>query len=257
MSRASRLLYSQERIGHEAASQGDVIAECTDGIPMGWLFCFGGRNFWAPDDLVADRGGTAAERNRFETPLEVADARLAQALDGLRGEPHMWVWFAPVDLLHRRIQARGKRGYLRLDATWAFEGGRNTEAINSVPAFVENYVNRVTTGILHDLELIGKPLRAISPFVPICRPEDRKAFEKAKAYRDREGVHRAAALVAGTPARDHEIWNAGIERTVAPEFAALDDLPPYPELPAVAPGTGKPATDRGLMGKLKSMMGRE
>ncbi len=258
MSRVSRLLYSAGRSGHEASVEAETIAECEDGIPMGWLFCFGGRNFGNPDDQVADRGGKAAERNRFETPLDVGEARLAQALDGLRASPHLWVWFAPVELLHRRIQARGKRGFLRLDATWAFQGGANLETMNNVPAFVENYINRVNSGIVHDLELFSKPLLEISPFVPVCRPDDRRTFDKAKAYRNRQGVHRIAALVTGSPVLDPELWNTRLEQHIAPEMTKPDELPPYPESPVPA-DDGKqkqPAPERGLLGKLKSMIGR-
>lgn len=250
MARSSRLMFAAERSGH-ASHAGEAICECEDGIPLGWLMCFGGRNFWAPDDMVADRGGTAAERDRFETPLEVADARMAQAIDGLRGCPHLWVWLAPVQVLHRRVQSRGKRGFLRLDAGWAFAGAGG-ELMNSLPSYVENYVNMAVASRPADIARIAAPIEKISPFVPVCRPDDRKRFEKAAAYRTETDVRRVAALIVGTPAGDRDAWRARVEQIAGPEFARLASLPPYPAMP-----DAPPAEQSSFMARLKGLVGRK
>jgi len=250
VARTSRLLFAHERSG-DSARGGDVVFECEDGIPLGWLLCFGGRNFWNPDDQVADRGGTAAQRDRFETPLDVADARLSQAIDVLRGCPHLWVWLAPVDPFLRRLQSRGKRGFLRLEAPWA-----DAALLNSLPAYVENYVNLVVASRLADIARVAAPIEKVSPFVPVCHSDDRKRFDRSPAYRNQADLRRVAALVVGLPADDAETWHARLDLVAAPAYARLANLPPYPAAPRAATA-GAPTETSSFMARLKNLVGKK
>ncbi|MEQ8819330.1 MAG: hypothetical protein RLY93_03740 [Sumerlaeia bacterium] len=254
MSREARLLHSTNRFGNEAPdADAEVLFFCEDGIPLSWFLCFGGRNVWELDEKVEERGGTSADRNRFETPLEVAEGRLAHAIEGLSETPHLWVWYASLELLRRRIIARGRKGFLRLDANWAFQSGEQRESITTLPALMENMVNQTSNGQFQHIGTLLKPAEGFAPFVPLCAPEDKKRFEKAKAYRSLAGSDRATALMTGLPPDSADRYLERAREIHGPEFAKLGQLGPYPG----GAGSGGGEGGGGLMGKLKGMFGRK
>lgn len=239
--RPAQLVYTHVLANKDTSQAITVVAESADGIPMGWLLCFGGRNFWEPDDHVSDRGGQSAERSRFETPLDVAEARLRTAIDSVRGVPHLWVWFASLELLHRRVLARGKRGFLQLRAPWALGDAALHAKANEALAWAENYVNLASNDRAGDVGGKLGPMPELCPFVPRCVADDAKQFEKLTLYHDLAPAVRAAALVGGLPAGDPSKFAALVEQQYAPTFATLHNLAPYPKPTPTPPSASKTA----------------
>lgn len=231
MTRPARLIFLANPKTEEGGEHGEVLAQCEDGIPMGWIFLFGGRNYWEPDDHV--RAGAASERSRFETPLEVAEARLTNALSSLSASPHLWVWFASLEILRRVLKAKGQKGYLRLDAPWAFDSEKKREKTMAVPAYAENYVNMVNADHVENVPQYVSPLEKLCPFVPRCMPDDAKRAREAGArYKALPEPARAAALLMGVPPEDTAHFVQRVESAYAAEYAKLATLPKYPDVKA-------------------------
>lgn len=242
--RTAQLIYTHVLANKDVSQAMTVVSESADGIPLGWILCFGGRNFWEPDDHVSDRGGQSSERSRYETPLEVAEARLRTALDSLRGCPHMWVWFASLELLHRRLLARGKKGFLQLRAPWALRDAALQARANEAVAWAENYINLVSNDRPADVQGKLGPLPELCPFVPRCTADDHRHFERVAIYADLAPAARAASLIGGLPPGDPAKFIALIDQQYAPTFATITALPPYPKPtppPASAPAVPKHA----------------
>lgn len=257
MSRASQLLYMP---GHhaEGEAEADLLGTCEDGIPVGWMLCFGGRNFWEPDDKVVDRGGTSATRDRFTTPLEVADARLLNAIEVLKASEHLWVWFAALELLRRRLVAKGRRGFVHLDAPWALRKDAVRERLTRVTAYAENYVNYVAADREGQVHQYAAAIEEFCPFVPHCTEEDAKRFRKVRSHAGLDEAERAAALIAGMP-RDPEHFRAAVANHYAPVFARIGELPPYPQpvaAPAITPLPIKDKESAGLLARLRQKLRR-
>ena len=247
MSKPARLIFSLQRFQAEAPAENvDVVAECPTGIPIAWIFCFGGRNIWEPDDQIKDRGGSSALRNRYETMAEVAEARLGNAVDALQGSPHLWVWLCSVEVLRRRLANRGKKGFLRVDANWAFKEEKSREKAVILTAQAENIVNLILMSRVREISSVMSGFDSFCPFVPHLEEKDRKRFAKAKGFEQVQGARRAAARVAGMPPRDQDRFLQQVDEVCAPEFEKLGTLPPYPMATAADAGEGLLARVKGL-----------
>lgn len=272
MARRSTLVHLPN-VSHHAEDGGDRVelSECPDGIPVGWVLLFGGRNYWEPDETVADRGGAAGERSRFETPVEVAEARLTNAMTTLRAAEHLWVWFAALEILRLQIKTRGKGGVLRLEAPWALDGEERRNKTLRTTAYAENYVNMVGVGQIENVPQYVAPLDKICPFVPYCRPDDAKRARKAGGiFGNLDEAAQAAALIVGAPSADLDKFRRRVASVFEPEYAKLPSLPPYPEVKerlsyssAVVPKNAIPGPEeadpekpKGLIARLKRMVGR-
>ncbi|MCB2154707.1 hypothetical protein KQI84_07445 [bacterium] len=252
MSKPARLLFSLQRFQAEApTSNVDVIAECPTGIPIGWIFCFGGRNIWEPDDHIEDRGGSSALRNRYETPVEVAEARMSNVVGAVQSSPHLWVWLSSLQLLQRRLSNRGKKGFIRVDANWAFKQEKSREKIVILTAQAENIVNLILMGRIREVPNVLPSFDPFCPFVPHIEEKDAKRFAKAKGFENLDGARRAAALTVGLPPRDQERFLTQVDEVCQPEYEKLSSLPPYP---MAAPATK--VDDDGLLGKVKGLFRR-
>jgi hypothetical protein len=264
MARESRLLYLPRPTGGDTVEPGEVLSVSLEGIPMGWVFLFGGRNYWEPDEQVGERGGAASERQRFETPLEVADARLLNAMSSLRDSPHLWVWFASMEILRRRLKSKAKAGFLQLDAAWAFETPEIAAKTSQTPAYAENYVNMVNINRIENIPQYVSPLERICPFVPYCHPDDRKrARMAAKKLGDMSEAAAAAALLIGLPGDNPALFLERVTAFYEAEFRKIESLPPYPAVKArlsLSSDTVRrpdiPPADGGLLSRLKRLVGR-
>ncbi|MDK2973359.1 MAG: hypothetical protein PWP23_3114 [Candidatus Sumerlaeota bacterium] len=275
MARPSRLLYLTTALHQQGgAESGDEVCSCPDGIPLGWVMLFGGRNYWEPDEQVAARGGAVGDRTRFETPIEVAEARLTNAISSLRSSEHLWVWFAALEILRLRIKGKGKTGVLRLEAPWALDNATHRDKTSRATAFAENYVNMVSVDRIENIPQYVAPLDKICPFVPYCKPDDHARFRKAAGiFKEYGEPAQAAALLVGIPQSDHDKFLRRVTSVYEPEFTKIPNLPPYPEVKArmsysstavqkniplnddskAAPSAEKP---KGLIGRLKRIVGR-
>ncbi len=229
MARPSRLLYLKSNTDNW--ENADVVMISEDKIPVGWILCFGGRNFCEPDDHVEDRGGASGSRNRFQTPLEVAEARLMNSISGLETCRHIWVWYAALRLLHRRVQARGKKGLLRIDANWAFAKPKQRERMNQAPALAENIVHLASTNKPWRIATAAHTLDAFCPYIPKCNDSDLKAFQKTKGYKGLDDPCRAAALMVGTPPDNPDRFIEAAHEIYQPEFEKLSTISIYPSPP--------------------------
>jgi hypothetical protein len=210
---------------------------------------------------VNDRGGAMGERDQFETPLEVAEARLRQALDAVSDYDPIWVWFAGLELLHRRLLARGSRGFLHIEAAWMISDApfRST-AVQAIP-YAENLVNLVSTNRGGEIVRAVGPLEQVCPFVPYGRFEDRARFATLRKHSQAPPAVEAITLLAGTPPGDvskfhkHALDHYGetfsrIETLRYPSFADAKRLSGTQSRPSASPGGG------GLLGRLKGMLGK-
>lgn len=250
MSRPARLIYmlNPPAEGAEPATS-EVLATSEQGIPIGWIMCFGGRNFWEPDDKVIDRGGTSANRDRYQTPLEVADARLINAIEVFRADPHLWVWFAALEIHRRRLIARGKNGFIRLEAPWAFATEKMRNQMHQALPQAENYVNYASTDRHALFQSTAAVFDEICPFVPHWEEGDERRFRKAKACAGLDDAVRAAAMIVGLPGNDPGAFPRTVETQYKQEFLKLGSLPPYPKPAKIEKPAQKP---RGLFARLRS-----
>lgn len=203
-------------------------------------------------------------RDRFETPIEVAEARLTNAINVFEYNPHLWVWMASLQLLRSRLVAKGKKGFIRLDAVWAFEKPEQRQNMNRITAYAENFVNLVSTERFAQLSTIMEPLDMVAPFMPRCEPADAKHFRKAaRLYPDYDEATAAAALLIGVPLPNKERFPQQVASRYQEEFAKLKSLPPYPSVQAPGAGASQspkssPAeaeSARGLLARLKGLVG--
>ncbi|MBI5154430.1 hypothetical protein HZA57_04250 [Candidatus Poribacteria bacterium] len=256
MAREARLIYIQERWRATAPEKAEVVAESADGIPVGWIFLFGGRNVWEPDDKVEDRGGSSADRNRYESSMEVADARLSGTIDALRECPHLWGWMASMAIFHRRLRARGMKGFVRLDANWAFHNEQSRERINNCIAYVENAVNLIISARLPLISKTLAPLEEFCPFVPRYDAADLKRFKGAKPHRGLEGAPRAAALVVGLPPTQEDRFLALVKEECGSAFEGLERLG-APSAPAAAVKVSSPESEpQGVLARIRGLLRR-
>lgn len=244
MPRPSRLLFQRES-SHEGAEppEPEVVSTSEEGLPLGWVFCFGGRNYHDPEDVIVARYGTAAARDPLATPIDVAEARLGNAITVLEENEHLWPWFASLTLLRQRLAARSGRGVLRIEAPWLESTSAEYKAIGSLG---ENYVNCTTASRLDPLPRLARELGRVCPFVPACQPGDLKAFHKVAGKK--AGAVDAAERIVGLPGYKPERFAEIAEKHCAPAFALLGNLPPYPKPQTSAQAGAGGANAKGARG---------
>jgi hypothetical protein len=261
MPRPAQLIYTGKLAHQDSTQQRIIIANCEDGVPLGWILCFGGRNYWEPGDHVDDRGGAMGERDRFETPLEVAEARLRQALDAVSDYEPIWVWFAGLELLHRRLLARGQRGFLHIEAAWMISDPHfRSTAIQAIP-YAENLVNLVSTNRGGEIVRAVAPLEQVCPFVPHGRFEDRARFAALRGKSPLPPAVEAVTLLAGTPPGDVQKFHKHALDHYGETFSRIETLryPAFPEAKRLSGTQARPATGPkrgGFLGRLKGMLGK-
>lgn len=265
MTRISRLCFADGRSdpSQPLREEGELLYSCPDGVPVLWVFAFGGRNVWNPGDDVQARGGAVGQRLRFETPVEVALTRLEQAEDALRPLDSVWPWYAAVPMFRRKLSLKPKTGFLRLHAPWV-ETLPESEAFawKSATAFAENFVNFHAAGQPWQAMESLRRLRSFCPFLAEGHGEDWKAFEACV----RRGAPREvelALLTLGEPDQ-RDIFEAGARRDIAPALDALERAPrlPRPVPPAAAasassaPAPSGDGASGGVLAKLTGLFRR-
>ncbi|MCC5875026.1 MAG: hypothetical protein JJU11_02290 [Candidatus Sumerlaeia bacterium] len=263
MNRPSRLMYSDERteLRQSQTDVGDVLYSCNLGVPVTWLFSFGGRNLWNPGDTVKDRGGQVGKRNPYETPVEVAMTRLEHVEAALSDSPYIWPWLSTIPILRRRLSMKKKTGYIRVVAPWVIGLKElQIERWAAATAFSENAVNLLSAS--RRVEGI-RSLREVAPFCPFV-PDghlgDKEEFNRIKEAAKESFEYRVALLTLGTPS-ESEAFMAGIERDVIPAFQKYDKLPEIEPVPGTKEKERLPggrATDSffGRVGKIFDRLGR-
>ncbi len=209
----------------------EVLFESPEGIPLLWFLAFGTRNNWVPDQSVKERGGAAAERNRFESSVEDSQYRLEEAESVLREQPRVWPFFAPVSILRRKVSARPKSGVLRLAAPWATHDPETGARLRGSIAFAENAVNLFAQERFHEASAMLDHLSAFCPAVYDGLVEGPRSVATAR-YDHLEPELRIAFAMLG----ENEGENEGIARLareiVPPALEAWRALPPPPPPPA-------------------------
>ena len=261
MPRPARLLYSRLHPETHGCGAPELVASSEDGLPFLWMVLFGGRNFWEPDDAMEARGGAAARRNRWITPLEVAEARIVNAASALEACDSTRPYTASARVLARRVASIGRKGFVHVEAAWMGAGDLPAERLATLLALVENYVNFADVGQREALPALAQAIEAACPFVPRADGSDLQRLLACKAGRAHEGARRAAVLMCGMPAPEHEaMFFEGVDAAGAvfgeAEEAGRRDAARAERLARVA---GAPAleTPSTLLSRLRSMISRK
>jgi hypothetical protein len=261
MARPAQLVYTGKLAHQDSTQQRVVIAHSDDGLPLGWVLLFGGRNYWEPGDHVDDRGGATGVRDSFETPLEVAEARLRQALDAVSDYEPMWVWFAGLEMLHRRLQARGPHGFLHVEAAWMISDPSFRRVAGQAIPYAENLVNLVSHNRGSEIVRALGPLEQVCPFVPHGRIEDRARFARMKKVTEKDPAVLAVTLMGGVPPGDPSRFERLVADQYGELFSHLETLR-YPVFPESKLGISGSSTtihkevQSGLFGKLRGLFSR-
>ena len=236
MNRSSYLVYRDARTDLETSQSldGDVLYRSEHGVPLLWIFAFGGRNIWNPGDDVHARGGVVGKRNPYETSIEVASTRLEQALQVLPSAPYMWPWFSPMGMFARKLSTKPKAGYLRLVAPWMIGlEVHHFERWRSATAFAENATNLLGSGRFSEASRALAELREFCVLVPTGGPGDLERFGKSTFFPEESAEPvRLALHMLGVPDNPGP-FAAGALRDVAGALAEYRKLPPAPVLPPV------------------------
>ncbi|MDX1972708.1 MAG: hypothetical protein SFY68_09275 [Candidatus Sumerlaeia bacterium] len=237
MPRHSQLVFRDQRNSEEKA----VLFECGEGIPFGWFVLFGGRNFWEPEQKIEERGGVSSERDPLITPLEVAEPRLRNALDAFQQNPHLWPFVNSLELLHKRVKVRSRKGFLQLEAGWI--QGNEVVEFSKLAALMETLVFQVNQGNT-DLEKFLKPFQGYAPWVPLQKQQDKTEAENVLRKMGKGIVSPAglAMIMIGTPHGQWERFEEQVRELTYNVWADDFQFPPYPV--AVKPSeVASPATD--------------
>lgn len=261
MNRPSRLIYSVERTQlRESQSEiGEPLYSCQHGVPVTWLFAFGGRNIWNPGDTVKDRGGQVGKRNPYETPVEVALTRLEHVESALVHAPYIWPWLSAIPMLRRKLSVKKKSGYIRVVAPWVI--GLKELQIDrwaAATAFAENAVNLLSANRREDGIRSLRELAPFCPFVPDGHLGDKEEFARLK-YEPRELFERRVALLTLGKPSEQESFEAGITRDISPAFSTYGSLPPIDPVPGEKEKERLPggrATD-SFFGRFSKMFNRQ
>lgn len=256
--RISKLVYSEIRMeqGHSQSADGESLYRCDDGVPLLWIFCFGGRNIWDPGDDIQARGGAMGQRNPYETPIDVAITRLEQAEAALLEDEHLWPWLSAMPVLRRKLMTKPKKGFVRLVAPWiAGLGASEYEQWRRSTAYAENCVNFVNVGRVADARSSLAVLTPYCPLVPLLDGKDFNRLSAAKSEGDEEAV-RLAFLTIGVP-ENKDLLAESARREIAPLLEKARSLPP-PKAPSPAEKKAESAPadavaaapSGGLLGKL-------
>lgn len=263
--RTSKLVYTDHRMqqGQSQSAEGEMLYRSDAGVPILWIFCFGGRNLWDPGDDIEARGGAMGQRNPYETPIDVAITRLEQAEAALLEDEHLWPWLSAMPFLRRKLMTKPKKGFLRLVAPWiASLGPEEYEQWRRSTAYAENCVNFVNVGRSADARASLSVLEPYCPLVPLLDGKDFKRLAAAKSDVDEEAV-RLALLTVGSPENRDRLAETA-RRDISPLLEKARSLPPpkaptpassqkeaAPAAVVAAPPTG------GLLGKLGGLFRRK
>lgn len=263
MNRPSRLMYSDDRteLRQSQTDFGDLLYSCNSGVPVTWLFAFGGRNLWSPGDTVKDRGGQVGKRNPYETPLDVALTRLEHVEAALADSKYIWPWLSGIPILRRKLAMKKKTGYVRVVAPWVI--GLKEIQIDrwaAATAFAENAVNLLSANRREEGIRSLREIAPFCPFVPDGHLGDREEFNRIKEASQESFEFRVALLTLGTPA-EPESFKAGVERDIIPAFRKYDKLPEIEPIPGTKekeklPGARTTDSFFGRFGKIFERLGR-
>jgi hypothetical protein len=269
MNRPSLLLLSDARteLRNSQSSDGDSLYRSNHGVPVAWIFAFGGRNIWNPGDDVEARGGVVGQRNPYETMVEVALARLEQAEGALQADPYLWPFLSPVIIMRRKLLTKSKGAFIRVAAPWVIGlQEQQIERWKAATAFAENAVNLVGAGRVPEGVQALQELAPFCPFVPKAHSGDRAALQSLVPYADQPEPLKLALAVLGEP-DNRATFEQAVAREVAPGLDAYGKLPhraPLKAPVAVVSASGKsaPATTSasgggGLMAKLGGLFKRK
>ncbi len=253
--RPSRLIYTEDRIRIEdsQSDDGEVLYRCSDGVPLLWIFSFGGRNIWDPGDDIVARGGAVGKRNPYETPVDVAITRLEAAEAELPSAPYLWPFLSAMPLMRRKLLSRPKTGYVRLVAPWmAMMTERHIEQWRAATAYAENCVNFTSAGREAEALAALSQLTPFCPFVPSADGKDLKRVEDSAAATHEDLAVKMALLALGEP-DERGIFEQAARKEVGPAMEAYRALPPRQGVPQKLPSASeKPTTESagGIMAKL-------
>lgn len=256
--RLSLLVYTDSRTPLETSqsADGDVLLRSEFGVPLLWIFCFGGRNIWEPGDDIAARGGAVGSRNIYETPVEVALTRLQYATSALGGSRYLWPFLCPLPILERRLRARGRQGFVRVVAPWILTLAENDlDRWRATTAFAENCVHHADVDRMREARLALRQFEAFCPFVPHGDGRDLDRMEKLKVYRDRPEISRLVALMIGDGTAE-DVLQRGIERDVIPHFEKARHLEPLKEEPLRPFPDEEGASSSSLLGRVAGLFRR-
>lgn len=249
-----------DRTGSQSGAE-EVLYRSDGGVPMLWVFAFGGRNIWDPGDDVRARGGAVGERDLYETPVEVALARLQHAEGNLHSAPALRFWFSAMSLLRRTLLLKPNRGFVRIAAPWVASADEDTAVHwRRATSFAENVVNYAGAGDLTMAMRNLQELEAICPFLPCGKLGDLGQLSKAsRRVTESDPAKCLALLTVGQPTH-HVTFERGVERDVVPALEDHQSLEEEAfeigELPSSQPGAGA-AVDGGLVGRLAGLFRRE
>ncbi|CAN5205177.1 hypothetical protein BH09SUM1_BH09SUM1_20400 [soil metagenome] len=232
MPRHSHLIYNSSRTdlrSSQSADDGEILCSSSLGVPVVWIFAFGGRNIWNPGDDVEARGGTVGRRNPYETAVEVAIVRLEQAEQQLQNDPYLYPFLSALPMLRRKMLLKPKAGYIRVVAPWVIGlEEAHIERWTSATAFAENCVNMVSANRTRDAILSLAELTPFCPFVPLGDSGDLARLASTPGYDGEDEELRLAHLTFGEP-DNNEVFEKNARRDCR---KALDD---YRLLPPRAP----------------------
>lgn len=226
MTAPSQLLVTASRYAAgQIPENAEVLFEAPSGIPFLWFLCFGTRNTYYPGVSIAEHGGAASGRDRFETQIEDAQYRVEHVLENLRPNRYLWPWLSPLVLLERKLKARPKNHYLYLATPAQAARGDLRRAIS----FAENAVNYISAGnTLASIPML-ESLEGICPVVFFGDEKDRQRLAAAPGYTTYSPeAARVALLMLGMPPRDSDILLRQAAEITTPELEALAKLPPPP-----------------------------
>ncbi|MEO8378018.1 MAG: hypothetical protein ABI579_10135 [Candidatus Sumerlaeota bacterium] len=245
-------------------ADGENLFHSEHGVPMIWIFAFGGRNIWNVGDDVKARGGAVGKRNPYETTVEVGTTRLEHAQDVITASPYLQPWLAGITVLRRKLLAKPKDGFIRIAAPWVMGlKDHDIDRWRSATAFAENAVNLLSSGREAEALAALAELKTFCPLVPRGISSDLADLQKNSAYKDQDEAMKLAFLTLGEP-DNHEAFRKTVHRDVTEGLAALRAAPerksiamPAPKIIA-SPADGKsPAVKPGLLGKLTGLFGKK
>ncbi|HMZ51483.1 MAG TPA: hypothetical protein PK988_04390 [Candidatus Sumerlaeota bacterium] len=266
--RHSYLIYSDRRtlLRESQSSDGETLFHSEHGVPMIWIFAFGGRNIWNVGDDVEARGGAVGKRNPYETSVEVATTRLEHAQDIISASPYLHPYLAGISVLRRKLLVKPKTGFIRIAAPWIMGlKDQDVDRWRSATAFAENSVNLLSAGREPEAVAALAELKAFCPLIPRGLSSDLAELQKNGAYRDHDEAMRLAFLTLGEP-DNRQSFEKAVHKDVMEGLSAFRAAPerksiamPAPKAVAAPAATADaaPSKPAGLLGKLTGLFGRK
>ncbi|MCC6545712.1 hypothetical protein IT570_00980 [Candidatus Sumerlaeota bacterium] len=267
--RHSYLIFSDRRtlMRESQSSDGEVLFQSPHGVPMVWIFAFGGRNIWNVGDDVEARGGAVGKRNPYETSVEVATTRLEHAQEAISASPYLQPWLAGMTVLRRKLMAKPKDGFIRIAAPWVMGlKNQDVDRWRSATAFAENSVNFLSAGREPEAVAALAEIKAFCPVIPRGLSTDLAELQKISAYSDQDEAMKLAFLTLGEP-DNRESFQKVVHRDLAEAINAFRAAPerksitlPKPkviETPSAKPDDKPSGVKSGLLGKLSGLFGKK